>query len=178
MGAAWRDHSSTIIAAVLLLPLAGVAAYHWRRRSRSRREALAEVGLLCWTLPFLGMLFTPQGTPRSVDLVPLHDLPSWFSSDPGTAAAQLVGNLAVLAGVGFFLPVRFGWAASLPRMLVIAAASAVLIEALQWVLAIGRVSSVDDVLVNTTGAVLAAACSGRWWVTEKADTEGQTVPVP
>ena len=124
------------------------------------------------------MLFTPQGTPRSVDLVPLHDLPSWFSSDPGTAVAQLAGNLAVLAGVGFFLPVRFGWAASLPRMLVIAATGAVLIETLQWVLAIGRVSSVDDVLVNTTGAVLAAACSGRRWVTEKADTEGQIVPVP
>ena len=178
MGAAWRDHSSTIIATLLLLPLAGVAAYHWRRRSRSRRDALAEVGLLCWTLPFLGMLFTPQGTPRSIDLVPLHDLPTWFSEPPGTAVAQVTGNLAVLAGVGFFLPVRFGWAASLLRVLVIAAVGAVVIETLQWVLAIGRVSSVDDVLVNTAGAVLAAACSGRWWTTEKADTEGQVVPVP
>jgi VanZ like family len=178
MGAAWRDHSATIIATLLLLPLAGVAAYRWRRRSRSRRDALAEVGLLCWTLPFIGMLFTPQGTPRSIDLVPLHDLPSWFSGDPGTAVAQFAGNLAVLAGVGFFLPIRFGWAASLLRVLAIAAVGAIVIEALQWVLAIGRVSSVDDVIVNTAGAVLAAACSGRWWVTEKADTEGQTVPVP
>jgi glycopeptide antibiotics resistance protein len=178
MGAAWRDHSTTIILTLLLLPLAGVAAYLWRRRTRSARDALAEVGLLCWTLPFLGMLFTPQATPRSIDLVPLHDLPSWFSSDPGTALAQLVGNLSVLAGVGFFLPVRFGWAASLPRILVLAAVSAVLIETLQWVLAIGRVSSVDDVLVNTVGAVLAAAGSRAWWVTEKADNKGQIVPVP
>ncbi len=178
MGAAWRDHSTTIIVALLVLPLAGVAAYHWRRRSRSRRAAVAEVGLLCWTLPFIGMLFTPQGTPRSVDLVPLHDLPSWLSGSPDTAIAQLVGNLLVLGGVGAFLPVRFRWAASLPRILVLAAASAVVIETLQWVLAIGRVSSVDDVLVNTAGAVLAAACSRRWWVTEKADAEGQIVPVP
>jgi glycopeptide antibiotics resistance protein len=142
------------------------------------REALAEFGLLCWTVPFLGMLFTPQRTPRSIDLVPLHDLPSWFSGAPGTALAQLVGNLSVLAAVGFFLPIRFGWARSLPRMLVLAAAAAVAIEVLQWVLAIGRVSSVDDVLVNTVGAVLAAACSRPWWVAEKADNEGQIVPVP
>ena len=167
-----------IIMALLVLPLTGLAAYHGRRRTRSAREALAEVGLICWTVPFLGMLFTPQRAPRSVDLVPLHDLPSWFSGDPGTAVAQFVGNLLVLAGVGFFLPIRLGWAASLPRILVLAAASAVLIEALQWVLAIGRVASVDDVLVNTVGAVLAAACSRRWWSTDKADAKGQIVPVP
>jgi hypothetical protein len=178
MGAAWRDHSTTIILTLLILPLAGGAAYRRRRRSRSPREALAEVGLVCWTLPFLAMLFTPQNAPRSVDLVPLHDLPSWVSGGPGTAIAQVGGNLAVLAGVGFFLPIRFRWARSLPRILLIAAAGAAVIEALQWVLAIGRVSSLDDVLVNSAGAVLAAACSRPWWVGETADTEGQTVPVP
>jgi hypothetical protein len=177
MGAVWRDHGTTIIAALLGLPVAAVIAYRWRRRTRSKRDAIAEIGLLCWTLPFLVMLFTPQNAPRSVDLVPLHDLPSWLSG-AGTAAAQLIGNLAVLAGVGLFLPVRYGWAASLPRILAIAAVSAVTIEALQWVLAIGRVSSMDDVLVNTVGAVLAAACSRRWWATKKADAEGHTVPVP
>lgn len=178
MGAAWRDHSTTIVIAMVVLPLFGVVAYRWRRRTRSRREALAEVGLICWTLPFLGMLFTPQATPRSVDLVPLHDLPSWLSGSADTAVAQLVGNLMVLAGVGLFLPIRFRWAASLSRILVLAAASAVLVETLQWVLSIGRVSSVDDVLINTVGAVLAAACSRPWWVTEKADPERQTLPVP
>ncbi len=178
MGAAWQDHTTTLIVALLVLPLAGVAAYRWRRRTRSAREALAEVGLVGWTLPYLGMLFTPRPAPRSVDLVPLHDLPSWFSGDPGTALAQLGGNLLVLAGVGFFLPIRFRRAASLPRVLMTAAASAVVIEVLQWALAIGRVSSLDDVLVNTAGAVLAAVCSRRWWATEKVDNEGPRVPVP
>ena len=178
MGAVWRDHGFTITLALLVLPLGAVIAYRWRRRTRSRRDTIAEIGLVGWTLPFLAMLFTPQSAPRSVDPVPLHDLPSWLSGDPGTAAAQLLGNLAVLAGAGLLLPVRYGWAASLPRILVIAAGSAGTIEALQWVLAIGRVSSVDDVLVNTAGAVLAAACSHRWWATFPADTEGHTVPVP
>jgi glycopeptide antibiotics resistance protein len=177
MGAAWSDHRVTLIVALVVLPVAGVLAYRRRRRTRSAREAVAEVGLLCWTLPFIGMLFTPRPTPRSIDLVPLHDLPSWFSGDAGTAAAQLVGNLAVLAGVGFFLPIRYDWAASLPRMLMIAATAAVVIEALQWLLAIGRVSSADDVIINTVGAVVAAACSRRWWIAE-ADNERQIVPVP
>jgi hypothetical protein len=178
MGAVWSEHGTTIIIALLVLPLGGVATYRWRRRTRSAREALAEVGLLCWTVPFIGMLFTPQSAARSIDLVPLHDLPSWFTGGAGTAAAQLVGNLAVLAGVGFFLPLRFGWAASLRRVLVLAAGCAVVIETLQWVLAIGRVSSIDDVLINTLGAVLAAGCSRRWWVSETADNKGQIVPVP
>jgi glycopeptide antibiotics resistance protein len=178
MRAAWTDHRTTLLVALLVLPLAGVATYLWRRRTLSHRAALAEVGLLCWTLPFIGMLFTPRPTPRSIDLVPLHDLPSWFSGAPGTAAAQLIGNLAVLAGVGFFLPIRYGWAASYQRITALAVGCAVLIETLQWVLAIGRVSSVDDVLINTLGAVLAAVCSRRWWVTEKADAEGQSLPVP
>jgi glycopeptide antibiotics resistance protein len=38
------------------------------------------------------------------------------------------------------------------------------VEVLQYVLDLGRVSSVDDVLVNAVGAVLAALCSRRWWL--------------
>jgi hypothetical protein len=176
MGAAWRDHGTTIVLAMLILPVVGLAGYLWRRRTRSRRDAIAEIGILVWTLPFLGMLFTPQRAPRSVDLVPLHDLPSWISGDPGTALAQVGGNLMVLAAVGFFLPIRFGWAASLFRILAVAVAAALLIESLQWVLAIGRVSSLDDILVNTTGAVLAAVLSRPWWASKQTDVERRTLP--
>ena len=177
MGAAWRDHGTTIVLAMLILPVGAVAAYLWRRRSLNRRDTVAEIGLVFWTLPFLGMLFTPQRAPRSIDLVPLHDLPSWISGDPSTALAQVGGNLLVLAAVGFFLPIRFAWAAALPRILGIAIATSVLIESLQWVLAIGRVSSVDDVLVNTVGAVLAAVLSRRWWAAKKTSAKRQILPV-
>jgi len=177
MGAAWRDHGTTIVWALLILPVGALVAYLWRRRSRDRRDTVAEIGLVFWTLPFLGMLFTPQRAPRSIDLVPLHDLPSWISGDPSTALAQVGGNLLVLAAVGFFLPIRFGWACSLPRILGIAVGAAVLIESSQWVLSIGRVSSIDDVLVNTAGAVLAAALSRRWWAAGKAGEKRQILPV-
>jgi glycopeptide antibiotics resistance protein len=38
-----------------------------------------------------------------------------------------------------------------------------LIETAQYALALGRVSSVDDVLLNALGAGLAAVGSRRWW---------------
>ncbi|MBB4938212.1 glycopeptide antibiotics resistance protein [Streptosporangium album] len=37
------------------------------------------------------------------------------------------------------------------------------VELLQYALRLGRVSSVDDVLINTAGAVLAALITRRWW---------------
>ena len=44
-----------------------------------------------------------------------------------------------------------------------AAAGSLLVETLQWALGLGRVSSVDDVLLNTLGAVLAALVTRPWW---------------
>ena len=130
------------------------------------------------SLPWAVMLFTPQPAPRSVDLVPLHDLPSWLAGDFGTAAAQITGNMLVLAAAGFFLPMRYTFAASFLRMTGVAVITSGVIEALQWVLAIGRVSSVDDVLINTLGAVLAAAASRRWWVRRAEDRAGESSGEP
>jgi glycopeptide antibiotics resistance protein len=58
---------------------------------------------------------------------------------------------------------RFAALASAPRILALAAACSILIETLQYVLGLGRVSSVDDVLLNTAGAGLAALASRHWW---------------
>ncbi|GAA2495608.1 hypothetical protein Ahu01nite_031600 [Winogradskya humida] len=140
-----------MVVAVLLLPPLGLLAYQWRGK-----PALAEAGIVAGSLPWALMLFTRQDAPRDVELVPLQDLSSWIP-------AQVVGNLLVLAAFGFFLPMRFGWAASLSRVFGLALVTSTLIEVLQWVSAIGRVSSVDDVIVNTVGAVAAAALSRRWW---------------
>lgn len=75
---------------------------------------------------------------------------------------QVGGNLLVLAAFGAFLPMRFAVLDRLWRVGVVAAAAAVTMEVLQYVLNLGRVSSVDDVLVNTTGAVVAALLTRRW----------------
>lgn len=48
-----------------------------------------------------------------------------------------------------------------------------LVETAQYVLRLDRVSSVDDVLVNTVGAVLAGLASRRWWRTGRTRRTGR-----
>jgi len=75
-------------------------------------------------------------------------------------------DLDEFAALGFCLPVRFRLAR--PGLVVIvvapvAAALSAILETLQFVLHLGRVASIDDVLVNAFGAVLASLLSIRWW---------------
>ena len=97
-------------------------------------------------------------TPGVVSLVPLQDLQTM-------PTYQIVGNLLIFAAVGFFAPLRLATQASLPRILTVAAAGSVVIESAQYVLSLDRVSSIDDGLLNTAGAGLAALLSHRWWRT-------------
>ena len=112
------------------------------------------------TLPFVWMVMMPGSgagaVPGRLSLVPLRTWPRWVRSG-------IVGNLLVLAALGFFAPIRFAALASVPRILALAAGCSVLVETAQYVLQLDRVSSVDDVLLNTAGAVAAALASRRWW---------------
>jgi glycopeptide antibiotics resistance protein len=92
----------------------------------------------------------------TVAVLPLAALAVW-------ALVQVVGNLLVFAALGFLTPVRFAALASIPRVLALAGSCSVLVEVAQYVLQLHRVSSVDDVLLNTAGAGLAALASRRWW---------------
>lgn len=137
--------------------------------TRAWRMSLAEVGMCYGTAPWVWMTLLPgrhAGTvPGRVSLVPLRDLISVLSGAPLTAMVQIVGNLLVFAALGFFAPLRFTALASVRRILALAAGCSVLIETAQYVLRLDRVSSVDDVLLNTVGAGLAALASRRWWRT-------------
>ena len=129
--------------------------------------SLAEVGIVYGTVPWVWMTMLPgdrAGTaPSRVSLLPLRDLLTIAAAGPLTLAAQIVGNLLVFAALGFFAPQRFAALASVPRILALAAGCSVLVETAQYVLQLDRVSSVDDVLLNTAGAALAALASRRWW---------------
>ncbi|GLW72927.1 hypothetical protein Kpho02_52260 [Kitasatospora phosalacinea] len=161
---------------VAALPVAALAvrALAGRRRAAgvepgwARRSALAEVGMVYGTLPWVRMILLPGVDPggprRRVTLVPLHDIAEIVGAGPpATAVAQIVGNMLVFAVLGFLAPVRFAALASVWRVLALGAACSVLVEAAQYVLRLDRVSSVDDVLLNAGGAALAALASRRWW---------------
>ena len=173
----WYDwvgtYTGIVVITVAALPFAAVAVWALVRRRREGgatpqtawRRSVAEVGIVYGTLPWIAMTMLPgseAGTAAGrVSLVPLQDLQTM-------PTYQIVGNLLIFAALGFLAPLRFTALASLPRILALAAAGSVLIETAQYVLSLDRVSSVDDVLLNTAGAGLAALASRHWWRTRSA----------
>ncbi|WP_314178528.1 VanZ family protein [Streptomyces winkii] len=150
---------------VAALPLAALAVWALARcrsvtgstPARVWRVSLAEVAMVYGTVPWVWMIMLPGDEAGAViSLVPLRDL---LAMDTG----QVVGNLLVFAALGFFAPLRFSALASVPRILALGVGCSVLVEAAQYVLRLDRVSSVDDILLNSAGAGLAALASRRWW---------------
>lgn len=156
-----------VVITVLALPLAALAVWILARWRGDPRRSLAEVAIVYGTVPWVWMILLPNGgdtdrDPR-VNLVPLRDLADVATAGPVTATVQIVANLLVFASLGFFGPIRFAFLASAPRMLALGAGASILVETLQYVLRLDRVSSIDDVLLNAAGAGLAALASRRWW---------------
>ncbi|HEV7647702.1 MAG TPA: VanZ family protein [Actinophytocola sp.] len=163
------------------LPLAGLVVWFLARRRRAAgltsawRMSLAEVGMVYGTVPFVWMTVMPGSgagiVPGRVSLVPLRDL---LTMGP----LGIAGNLLIFAALGFFAPIRFAALASVPRILALGAGCSILVETAQYVLRLDRVSSVDDVLVNAAGAMLAALASRRWWRTTTEMPSDQPRPAP
>ncbi|MFI2207207.1 VanZ family protein [Streptomyces sp. NPDC020192] len=163
------------IITVAVLPLAALAVWAPAARRRATgttpagawRTSPAEVGIVYGTVPWVWVIMLPGGragtAPARVSLIPLRDLSHILAAGSATATGQVVGNLLVFAALGLFAPLRFAALASVPRILALAAGCSVLVETAQYVLRLDRVSSVDDVLLNTAGAGLAALASRRWW---------------
>ncbi|MFJ8467299.1 VanZ family protein [Streptomyces swartbergensis] len=173
--------NGVVLMTVVTLPLAALVAWAMAHRRRAAgvtsawRMSLAEVGMVHGTVPFLWLTMMPGGgagtVPARVSLVPLRDLATMGS-------LGIAGNLLVFAALGFFAPMRFAALASLPRILALGAGCSVLVETAQYVLRLDRVSSVDDVLVNAAGAVLAGLASRRWWRTAATAPSDRSRPAP
>ncbi|MDX2701987.1 VanZ family protein [Streptomyces sp. PA03-6a] len=185
MAGRWHGCFDTFNGVVLMtlvaLPLALLVVWVLARGRRAAggrsawRTSLAEVGMVHGTVPFLWLTMMPGGgagvVPARVSLVPLRDLVTM-------GPLGIAGNLLVFAALGFFAPMRFAALASVPRILALGAGCSVLVETAQYVLELDRVSSVDDVLVNAAGAVLAALASRRWWRTTAQAPSERPRPAP
>jgi glycopeptide antibiotics resistance protein len=171
--------NGVVFVTLVALPLGALVVWALARRRRAVgvtsawRMSLAEVGMIYGTVPFLWIILMPGSgagiVPGRVSLVPLRDL---LTMGP----LGIAGNLVVFAALGFFAPMRFAALASVPRMLALGASCSILVETAQYVLRLDRVSSVDDVLVNTAGVVLAALASRRWWRTTAQAPSDQSRP--
>ena len=126
---------------------------------RAWRTSLLDVIIVYGTVPGVLMTLVPSSNgilSGNVSLVPFEDMPTM-------SPLGLVGNMLIFATLGFFGPVRFPALRSVGRVLLLAAAASTSIEVLQHLLPIGRVSSVDDVILNAGGATVAAVLSWPWW---------------
>lgn len=160
--------NGVVLMTLVAVPLAALVVWGLARVRRAAgagavwawRRSVAEVGMVYGTVPFVWLTMMPGGgagsVPERVSLVPLRDLVTM-------GPLGIIGNLLVFAALGFFAPMRFAALASVPRILALGAGCSVLVETAQYVLRLDRVSSVDDVLVNAAGAVLAGLASRRWW---------------
>ncbi|MFF5109726.1 VanZ family protein [Streptosporangium sp. NPDC000509] len=169
MHQAWQQWGNVVLAALLAVPAVVVAVRLLTlRRTRSghpfpARTALADVVAVAGTAPWIWMILTPGAGISGVSLVPFSDLWATLHGPGQTAFVQVGGNLMVFAALGAMLPVRSARFASLTRIAAVAAGASLTVEVLQYALRLGRVSSVDDVILNAAGAVLAAAVTRRWW---------------
>lgn len=148
----YDTENGVVLMTLLGLPLAALVAW------ATARPAL--VGLIYGTVPTVWLTLMPGPgagvVPGRVSLVPLRDLATMGPLGIG-------GNLLIFAALGFFAPVRWAVLASLPRILALGAGCSLLVEVAQFAFRLDRVSSVDDVLVNAVGAMLAGLASRRWW---------------
>jgi VanZ like family len=166
---AWANWRPGIIVALIAVPVVIVAAVWLTRRRRragwpaawAARSAWSEIIMIVGTVPSLVLTLTPTSGVNGVNLVPFRDLAILVHIGWEHAAVQIVGNLLLLAPLGFGMPIR--WRVGPFAVLVAGACASAVIESLQWVLHLGRFSSVDDVLVNAVGAAIAAMVAYPWW---------------
>ncbi|MBB3663024.1 glycopeptide antibiotics resistance protein [Prauserella sediminis] len=136
-----------------------------RRRRLPVRQAVTTASLdtvICLVIGWILLLVAmPTAGESRVHLIPGTDLLPVTADDE--AAWQFAANLGLLLPPAMLLPLRWAWWRSIRRATAWAFAASCGIELLQYVAAIGRVASVDDVLVNTVGAMVGATVAA--WIT-------------
>lgn len=114
----------------------------------------------CWLLALLLLTVTSgQRGGRYTDLVPFHELYVYITSsvDASIPISHIGGNLLLFVPFGVLAPLRFrrlrGWRA----LTCVAGVLAVGVELSQFVMGLGRTTTVDDVILAVTGALVGFA---------------------
>lgn len=132
-------------------------------------RALAMVAAFAGTVLFSLALarLTLEPSAASVDLVhsnvrPGHSIDAYLHGTSTTEAVrQLGGNLLLGLPFGVLLPVLLPPARGLVRVAVVTLCLMTLVELIQGALVTGRVFDIDDVILNTAGALLGYLLIGR-----------------
>ncbi|MDW8806452.1 VanZ family protein [Streptomyces scabiei] len=143
--------------------------------ARERRPLPLPLRLLAMALAFMAMVafgvvlagLTLQPSPASEALTHSNLTPGsslqlyWHHPDPRDALKQVGGNILLGVPFGFLLPVLAPGARGLLRVPALTAVVMLLVELVQGALVTGRAFDIDDVILNTTGALLGYLLLGR-----------------
>ncbi|MEW1904205.1 MULTISPECIES: VanZ family protein [unclassified Streptomyces] len=174
-------HGDEVLFSVCLTVLAvAIGARQARREAKGPppagpgggRAVFGLVALLA-LVPFLLITLSHgYGTENRISAVPFREiLDASAHADvdlSDVAAVNLVGNVLLL--VPFGAAAAFVWPGRrrVLKTALTAAALSLTVEVAQYALSLGRVTSVDDVLLNTSGAALGAFLVRRWTRTTRA----------
>lgn len=114
---------------------------------------LLGVGLM--TGPSLYQLLEGRLPEPRLELIPFMDIVAVLrdTDTPGAGAfINIAGNLVLLAPLGFLLPLFWSYFGSARRTILLAAGMSLSIELIQLIA--GGVTSVDDLILNTAGALV------------------------
>lgn len=142
---------------------------------RDRRPLPLPLRLLVMALAFLAMVafgavlagLTLRPSPASEALTHSNLRPGtslelyWHHPDPRDALKQVGGNILLGLPFGILLPVLAPGARGLLRVPALTALMMLLVELVQGALVTGRAFDIDDVILNTAGALLGYLLLGR-----------------
>ena len=140
-----------------------------------RRPLPLPLRLLAMAVAFMAMVafgvvlagLTLQPSPASEALTHSNLRPGsslrlyWHHPDPRDAIKQIGGNILLGVPFGILLPVLAPGARGLLRVPALTAMVMLLVELAQGALVTGRAFDIDDVILNTTGALLGYLLLGR-----------------
>jgi hypothetical protein len=162
-------------AAVVLPPVVAISLARRRRRPgalAARRTWFTDLAMVIGTLPPVLLILMPTDGPSRI-VTPLRGLHEDLAGGPVAATVQIGGNLLVFVAFGLLGPLR--WRIGIRAVVVSAAAASTVLELAQYVLDLGRVTDLVDVVLNATGAGLAALCVRRWWLLRPAVVDREAV---
>ncbi|GAA2991965.1 VanZ family protein [Streptomyces fulvorobeus] len=137
--------------------------------------------LVAFSVVLAHVTLTPS--PASEDLVRTNLRPGrslrQYAEDYTFLAAckQAGGNLLLGAPFGVLLPILVARKLRMIRMVFLTAAVMVIVELIQGALVAGRAFDIDDVILNTTGALLGYLLVGRR-ISHRYHALGEAPPVP
>lgn len=141
-----------VVVIILFLFLNRKSGYKLNSKRR-QFTLLIYIGMISTVVGMILVTLIPAGYPNdSLQLVPFDSIiETWELATTRAIINSLIMNVLLFVPFGFFL-----YLITRKEFLTTVAASltSILIEALQFILPVGRVTNIDDVILNTIGGII------------------------